>query len=677
MLIYFKYFCIFFIFTGLAYSANIDSLEKTLSRSKGNDKLNALSELAWHYKNSSPSKAIAYAQQGLNYAEKQNSKYYLINFNLTLGTIHLVSMRSEKAIHYYSKALSVANKYKDTLSLAYCFYSMGLAYHGQNDLDKAIDYYSKALSIYKNPSDWEMTSSIHLNLAPIYWLSGNFNKAFEHYRIAEKIKIENKDSIGLIYLFNNLGLLYQSNKSYKNAEASFIKMIDLAIALKETNIIATGNINLGLNYAKQENHTKAISYYRKILPTIKKLNIEPLLVNIYNYLGYSLFKTGNYDSALIYVNRSLELSTKSNLKENIVESYSTLHTIYKERRDFESAYKYLEMESELSKQINLDNFNSEVALKTSQLTSELEAKYELNKMNKELDDFKQTEKLNKLVIIFLFLFLFALIVIVIGSYFFLKALRKTNKNLSTAIVELREKDRELRNAISMRDKFFGIIAHDLKGPLGIYMNISGYISKHYKEMSDREIKQFMDDILISTKNINELLDNLLLWSRIYTGKQKPEPTHFRFDFLVNKIIEDNAQYCFDKSIKVNSEIESDLVIVADFTMIFTIIKNLYLNAVKYSHSNSEIDVSLRKNHSSVEFVISDYGVGIPEERQKDLFTYTRYKTYGTNNEASTGLGLVLSYELARLHNALISFESQENEGSTFFLQIPINKKDDE
>jgi len=451
----------------------------------------------------------------------------------------------------------------------------------------------------------------------------------------------------------------------------------LSLAVNDSNSLATGIINLGLNFAKQENHAKAIYYYLKILPTVKKLNIDLLTVNLHNYLGFSYFKRGNYDSALKYVNLSLELSTKRKIKESMVESYSSLHPIYKELRDFESAYKYLEMEYELSKQINIDNFNSEIAQKTSQLTSELESKYELNRMNKEIDAYKQTEKSNRLVIIFLFLFLFALVVIIIGSYFFFKAIRKTNKSLSTALVELREKDRELRNAISMRDKFFGIIAHDLKGPLGIYATISDYISKHYKEMTDSEIVEFIDDILISTKNINELLDNLLLWSRIYTGKEKPEPTYFRFDFLVHKIIEDNAKLCFDKNIKINNEIESDIVIVADFTMIFTIIKNLFINAVKYSHTNSEIDVSLRRNLSSVEFVISDYGVGIPEERQNDIFTYTRYKTYGTNNEAGTGLGLVLSHELARLHDALISFESKENEGSTFILQIPINNNNDE
>lgn len=676
MFVLFKYFYIFIILSGLSYSINIDSLEKSLPKSKGEHKLYALYQISSHYRNSSQSKALAMAQQGLQLAEKQNSKPYIASFNAILGAIYIILRQPEKGIDYFNKAIKIADELKDTASLANYYHNLGIAYSEKSDFGKSIEYYLKALSIYNQRSDWEMISWIHLNMAPIYYQFGNSKKAYEHYRITEKMKIQNKDTYGLMLLYNNIANLYQKDKDFTKAEHYFKKSVNLAMAQNDSNSFATGKLNLGFNCALQENHKKAISYYREALPIIAKSNVAFLFSSLYNYIGYSYYKTGDFDSAFKYIYRSLEISKSNNLNENLINSYNTLHQIYNKQGDFESAYKYLKQEFELSEKINKDKFNSELAQKTSQFTSEFESKYELYKMNQELEEFKQTEKLNKLVIIFLSLFLLALVVIIIGSYFFFKALRKTNQNLSDAIVELKEKDLELRNNISMRDKFFGIIAHDLKGPLGIYMNISAYITKHYKEMSDLEIRQFMDDILISTTNINELLDNLLLWSRIHTGKQKPNPTDIRLDFLIHKVIEDINQLSTEKNIKINSDIESDIVIFADFTMIYTVIKNLLSNAVKYSYTNSEIDISLRKNHSTVEFAISDYGVGIPEERQKDIFTYTRYKTYGTNSEPGTGLGLVLSYELSRLHDAVISFESQENKGSTFVLQIPYNNKND-
>jgi signal transduction histidine kinase len=245
-------------------------------------------------------------------------------------------------------------------------------------------------------------------------------------------------------------------------------------------------------------------------------------------------------------------------------------------------------------------------------------------------------------------------------------IRKNNKTLSQAFMDLKLKDEMLNETISIKDKFFHIIAHDLRNPLGVFLNISDYISNNYKEMTEDDLQQFLYDLKRSSKHLNVLLDNLILWSNLQTGKVNMTPEHFLISVLCTQLERDWRETSKTKNLTILSEYSDSKKITADMNMTIFIFKNLVTNAIKYSNDNQTIYIRTYELGENVVFEVKDNGVGIDSARAEKLFHYDKsLKTKGTQMESGTGLGLILVKQLLELNNGRLEFDTKPNEGSTF------------
>lgn len=233
------------------------------------------------------------------------------------------------------------------------------------------------------------------------------------------------------------------------------------------------------------------------------------------------------------------------------------------------------------------------------------------------------------------------------------------------------KNRELERINAEKDKFFSIIAHDLRGPLSAMLGLSEIMSELIHTMTKEEIKELADNLKKSTSNIFDLLSNLLEWSTMQRGLIDYNPTSTTANTLVNGCCDSLKSMADNKKISLNINVLTQKTIFADINMLRTIMRNLVTNAIKFSNPNSKIDIDIRSSDNSTLFSVSDEGIGIPKLLKEKLFKIDeKVNRNGTNNEPSTGLGLLLCKDMVEKHGGKIWVESEEKKGTTFFFTIP-------
>jgi PAS domain S-box-containing protein len=223
-----------------------------------------------------------------------------------------------------------------------------------------------------------------------------------------------------------------------------------------------------------------------------------------------------------------------------------------------------------------------------------------------------------------------------------------------------------------KDKFFSIIAHDLRGPLSSFVAASQIITEEIQAMSIEEIKAITISIKTSATSIYSLLENLLEWSRLRRGGFDFIPEMLNLERRVSTSIEVLSESARQKGIELEISIPTDIYIFADNNMTDAIIRNLVSNAIKFSNSGSKIHISAAPGKNNfVEVKISDTGIGMTWELQSKMFLMNEKTSRpGTAGELSTGLGLLLCKEFVEKHNGKIWVESEVGKGSTFYFTLP-------
>jgi len=244
------------------------------------------------------------------------------------------------------------------------------------------------------------------------------------------------------------------------------------------------------------------------------------------------------------------------------------------------------------------------------------------------------------------------------------------KKLQTQAEELIEKNSILSTLNNTKDKFFSIIAHDLKNPFNSIMGFTEMLSDKYNSMDDTKRKYFISVIHQSAENIYRLLENLLQWAQSQTGKIRVEPEEFEIGHVISENFKLLENLMLEKHLTEKNDIPPGLTVYADKNMIDTVVRNLITNAVKFSEGG-EISVWLKSDDNFVTVYIKDNGSGISAEKAKSLFEIGACKSSeGTRGEPGTGLGLLISSDFIARNGGAIGVESKIGEGSIFYFSLP-------
>jgi signal transduction histidine kinase len=239
--------------------------------------------------------------------------------------------------------------------------------------------------------------------------------------------------------------------------------------------------------------------------------------------------------------------------------------------------------------------------------------------------------------------------------------------------EIMGKNAELNELNAAKDKFFSIIAHDLRNPFNAIIGLTDILLINLDNLDVQKLQKTLENIKGSSQQAHELLENLLLWARSQTGtiSFRPEPIDLKVQ--AGESIELVAVQAARKNISIIADFGTAGLISGDVNMINTILRNLLTNALKFTPRNGEVRVGISQNNGLCILSIKDNGIGIPAERMKNLFSIdTAHKTKGTDQEPGTGLGLILCREFIEKHGGHLEVYSEIGKGSEFRVIIPGN-----
>jgi len=237
---------------------------------------------------------------------------------------------------------------------------------------------------------------------------------------------------------------------------------------------------------------------------------------------------------------------------------------------------------------------------------------------------------------------------------------------------LNSKNRELAKAVAEKDKFFSIIAHDLRSPFNGFLGLSQILANELSSLTMEEIQNISARIRDSATSLSSLLGNLLQWASLQRGLTKFSPESLELKSILNETLSEVLIAARAKNISFTCQLPDDLVIFADANMISCIIRNLASNAVKFTHKKGNIKLTAKIGfHNSVEMSVSDSGIGMNKDLLRNLFDLNfNTSRKGTDGEASTGLGLIICRDFVEIHGGRIWVESEEHVGSRFSFTIP-------
>ena len=241
---------------------------------------------------------------------------------------------------------------------------------------------------------------------------------------------------------------------------------------------------------------------------------------------------------------------------------------------------------------------------------------------------------------------------------------------------LEESERKLKESNLTKDKFFSIISHDLKSPLGSVISFSNLITDEFDDLSQAEVKNFVHIIKNSAELTMELLDDILTWSRAQTGKISYKPGFININQLINDIVGLIRNQAANKNITINIKSNCEGELWADKNILETVLRNILGNAVKFTNLGGQISVlcseeSMKNTSPKCIISVMDNGIGMPQEKVDRLFVINEdLSQKGTAGEKGTGLGLLLCKELIQIHSGEISAESKLGKGTTISFSLP-------
>jgi signal transduction histidine kinase len=391
------------------------------------------------------------------------------------------------------------------------------------------------------------------------------------------------------------------------------------------------------------------------------------IVKAKNYLEQQQFPRAllTYDQILTFID-----SADANQSINLHQLYNGFYLVHKNLKNTADALywheKYVEARTELAESEKIAQvFETETRLGAKQMKRE-------NAHLKSENELKQRVIYSQKIISIIsvaFLFIFAIIIILLLQN--RKKLQDANFNLEQKNQEIQKKTIELTHANATKDRFFSIIAHDLRNPFNALLGISDIIVTEARAKNDEEITDLAESLSETSKKTYDLLENLLEWSKSQRGILNMVPEDLNLNEEISRVLYSVGNNLKYKDITVHIDIDKSIRVRADERMLQVVLRNLIGNAIKFTNRRGKIEIDAHAQENFVRIVVSDNGIGMDAYTVTNLFKIEKtISTSGTENESGSGLGLILCEEFIKKQGGKIWAESELNKGSHFSFTLP-------
>ena len=574
------------------------------------------------------------------------------------------------AIGFYEKALPLFRQLNDTMSMTTCYSYIGISNSNMSKSKEAIANFIEGLKLSKNDPDY--SAELLANIGLVHDEMDNFSEAIIYLRKALRINQTIRDSGGMAIDYDYIGTTYARLKMPDSALVNYHKALYLFKKVGKDDRYAISLSNIATVFPNYpDSLDKAITYLNMAWKKFQELNWLHYESDIQFGIANVLSKQGKFDEAISSFNKSIKLAhhfkRELQLKKQI---YLGLSEVYQKKGDYKQALDNHILYSQYTDSVVVEQKFQHIANLEKQYETEkkereiigLHAKQELTDV--ELRKNKQLKQLGYVTATLLLIFIFFVLIKYLDKI-------KSNELLEEKNLRIEQSEQELRALNAAKNKFFSIIAHDLKNPFHTVMGYSYLLSNDYDLFTEAERRKFAVDIHQSTNNIFRLLQNLLEWSRSQTGRLKFSPLEIEFKRVLENSISVLRSMAEQKNISIKFDFNNDLRLFADPLMIETVLRNLINNAIKFTPENGQIEIKATQDADQISITVLDSGVGILDADIVNLFRIdSKVKRQGTNNEDGSGLGLILCKEFVDKNNGTIWAESNPGIGSSFIFTVP-------
>jgi signal transduction histidine kinase/tetratricopeptide (TPR) repeat protein len=636
--------------------------------------------------------------------------------NLLTSTVKMIATsHPEQAKLFANRAIELSKQLNNKQLLAKSYNAMGFCLRSNSDFNEAINYLFKALKINEELGNEEEIAKNYGNIGLIYLEMNDFEKAEKYALLALPIFQKHQTKPALATIYGNLGIIYKEKKDYTKALQQFTEALKLDNELNNKAGIIRHLTNIGSLNVLINKQDKAISNLEQALQLSKEIEDYRSQSIALGNLGHIYYlkatdttekKNRSKEKIDEYLNKSISLSSEAvkiaqelNFPDLIAMFSETLAKAYKEKGNYKLALNYFE----LHRSVN----DSLLTIEKAKEIANLEAIKENEVKAKEIVILQQKNKINRdqvllMTIVVIFSTIISLVFIRLSStrkkhnieletknkiiqeakieletlldniseqkqqieiaYYNVNVL---NKELEQSNETINRNNVELKELNATKDKLFSIIAHDLRNPLQSLITNSEILINFYDKLEPEIIRSKNVQILESSKLLVSLLENLLTWSRTQLGRIQNVPENVNLQDLLQVTLHIVQPIAEQKSIKLNYDLKDNCKVYADPNMVNTIFRNLITNAIKFSHTNSNVFIKCDElDDKYVHITIEDNGVGISEEDLNKLLRQDYfYSSKGTMNEQGTGLGLILCKEFIEKNQGKIWIESELGKGT--------------
>lgn len=609
--------------------------------------------------------SIAYYDSSLIIAEKENNNWFKGEILFRKGVIKFNRVDELEALECFNssiRASRISNNYK-TMGSAYSV--MGTIFRLNGLYDRAIEYTVNSKLYYEKAGFSEGNAWASYLLGRIYTdlklpekALEYFNKGLEIYRKKSSI-----DGIGtgVAICLEQIGLINIELGKYDEAREFINKTLETYTENKSEYGISNSYKTLGIIEYSIGNYALAEKYLNDALDSKIKIGDKLSLPSIYQYKGLCQIAMGNFQEGINFLNKGLEIAKTNNQKRIQLNIYSKLAEVHFKINDLRTANKYQKEQINIQDKLLSGSANIKI--------EQLQAIYEIDSQNEQIAELEKQNEINNLTIkqqrithFIMISGIFVFIIITISIYWFYKKIRLKN-------IELNETN-------AAKDKFFAIISHDLRGPINNLSTFLEYLNETFNEHSQTELKEILFSLSKSSENVSSLLENLLIWAQSQLNKIELIPEKLNLTDAIMQAHKGLKQSAENKEIDIIFDLNNTIFIQADANMIQTILRNVISNSIKFTNRNGYVKINTSINTHFANISIEDNGVGISKSELSKIFDLTNnHHTNGTENEKSTGLGLILVKDFVEKNNGTIVIQSEKGVGTKVIFTLPLAKKD--
>jgi signal transduction histidine kinase len=670
------FICFLFLLNSIQSQSQVDSLKGLLEKAEGKQKIKLLVKIGYFLSSENPNEAIKFLDEAIQLSDQTNNRWNKADalFNKGVALWHLGEInQSDK---YYENAIEIYDEFKDSLSMIKVFNSQAINHQMKGNVDLAFGTFLRSLDYAKKMGDKATVFNTLLNIGIMYDNSNNYDKCLYYYYEALKYA-DDADRSSVALLQSYIAEVYLTLKNTEKAEEYLKYAVENSKLSNDTNSLIWAYSSLGKIELDKKNFAKAENYFKESLSLSRKIDFKLEIIHALTDLGKFYNSINNFSQAEKNLNEALQLGNEINSLSDLNLIYGELSSLYYKKQEFKKAFEYHEKYKLYS--------DSLFVLSNSEKLLELQTKQELRQKDRETQLLMNENDLQKKIIKSQKIIALVISLLGIASIIFIWLLLRNrnkilkakdlliikNEEIENNRIEISEKNEVLAGLNATKDKFFSIIAHDLRNPIAAFVNISELLELEYDRMSDDDKREIINQMNSSSKNLMMLLENLLTWARLSNNKIDVYPENLLIKDVLESAIHPYLQSAQNKKIKINIDVSDELTIDTDRFILQTIVGNLVNNAIKFSNQYSEINVSLLTVNGTYNLVVKDHGIGIEESQLRNIFLLGKISTgRGTLGEGGTGLGLVLVKELVEKLNWNIEVRSKGNAGSEFIVIIP-------